>query len=112
MRQKIRLPRLSIRAASARPQATERPWPSEPVAASKRGNPSAGLGWPSTGESIARSVVASSKVMGFRSPSAFRYAMPRSAIAAYSTGTAWPSESTSRSLAGWPGFMGSKRTCW
>src|SRR5688500_20043784 len=54
----------SMHAAAPRPAATERPWPSEPVAASKNGTPTCGCGWPSIGESISRSVLRSSRVIG------------------------------------------------
>jgi hypothetical protein len=38
--------------------------PSEPVAASRRGTPTCGCGWPSIGLSMARRVMASARVMG------------------------------------------------
>ena len=52
----------------ASPAATDSPWPSEPVAASKNGKPSTGLGWPSIGLSMARSVIRSSIVIGLGLP--------------------------------------------
>ena len=76
MMQNTRLSEPSSRAAAARPAAMDRPCPSDPVAAGKNGNPSAGFGCPSISLSMARSVMASSTVIGRRSPSFFRLPVP------------------------------------
>jgi hypothetical protein len=105
---------LSIFAADPSPAATERPWPSDPVAASANGKPTCGCGWPSIGLSMARSDSASSRVIGRPAPRSLCLPIgvitpPRSAYAAYRIGTACPSDSTSRSAAGFHGSLGSQR---
>jgi hypothetical protein len=52
------------------------------VAASKKCTPSAGFGCPSIGDSIARSLSASSRVIGLASALFFPIITPRSAMAA------------------------------
>ena len=86
MMQNTRLSEPSSRAAAASPAAMESPCPSDPVAAGKNGNPSAGLGCPSISLSIARSVMASSGVIGRRSSAFFPIASPNSEPAAYTIG--------------------------
>jgi hypothetical protein len=106
---------LSCLAAAPRPAATESPWPSEPVAASAKGKPTCGWGWPSIGLSIARRVMASSRVIGradSRPLPVGTIIPPRSAYAAYRIGTAWPSDNTNRSAARSHGFFGSHRIWW
>ena len=61
---------------------------------------------------MARSDMASSRVIAFQFALSLPMAMPMSAAAAYTMGTAWPSLSTRRSLLGCEGFAGSYRMCW
>ena len=60
---------------------------------------------------MARSVIASSTVIGRRSPEPFPTASPSSDPAAYTMGQACPSDSTSRSAVGLAGSDGSNRMC-
>ena len=78
------------------PIAAQMPCPSEPVATSTKG--SRGVGCPSRSQSSLRSERSSSRVR-----------KPASAQAAYSSGAAWPFDSTKRSLSSCCGLRGSNR---
>ena len=82
MIQNIRLSEPSSRAPAARPAAMDSPCPSEPVAAGKKGKPSAGFGCPSISLSIARSRIASPIVMARRVCESLPTASPNSEPAA------------------------------
>src|SRR4029077_13831814 len=83
-------------ALRAMPMPTGRPCPNEPVAIST--NDKRGVGWPSRSDVNVRNFKRS--LFGKR---------PASAQAAYSSGAAWPFDSTNRSLLRAFGFLGSYR---
>ena len=81
LRETMRVGTPSRRAAQLSPAATDKPWPSDPVAASKNGKPSTGLGWPSIADPISRSIIRSRSIIALRWPSGSN-ATPRSVHAA------------------------------